>query len=194
MVLPNDTLTNVNYRSDPVLLKVLRGGGSNFGIVTRFDIETFSQADLWGGYRFYTCQPDDIAKRRQQLGIPETSAFSLETLTSAYRLGAVLINSIFRIADYLGYNPTITSFLKAFEDVVLSQDKDHYSHLYWSFSYVQQADTYLFGGQLVHTEGKEWPEVFAPYKKLRKPLWSKTRHARLSELAEEEDWNDAGSR
>lgn len=157
-------------------------------------METFPQADLWGGYRFYTCQPDDIAARRQQLGIPAKSPFSLETLTSAYRLGAVIMNSISRITNHFGYNPTITSFLKAFEEVVMTQDKDHHSHLYWSFSYIQQVDTFLFGGQLVHTEGKEWPEVFEPYKKLRKPLWSKTRLARLSALAEEEDWNDAGSR
>ncbi|KAF5482949.1 hypothetical protein CGCS363_v015121 [Colletotrichum siamense] len=31
--------------------KALKGGASNFGIVTRFDLEAFSSADLYGGSR-----------------------------------------------------------------------------------------------------------------------------------------------
>lgn len=33
----------------PDLYKALKGGGNNFGIVTRFDLKTFEQGKIWGG-------------------------------------------------------------------------------------------------------------------------------------------------
>jgi hypothetical protein len=44
----------VNYQSYPDLYWALRGGGNNFGIVTRFDVFTFPQGNLWGGANYYT--------------------------------------------------------------------------------------------------------------------------------------------
>lgn len=41
IVLPNGTLTNVNHDSNPTLFSALRGGGSNFGIVTRYGKSRF---------------------------------------------------------------------------------------------------------------------------------------------------------
>lgn len=37
---------NANRTSHPELFRALRGGGNNFGIVTRFDLETFPQGDM----------------------------------------------------------------------------------------------------------------------------------------------------
>lgn len=42
-------IINVNYESYPDLFWALRGGGPNFGIVTRFDYETFPQGDIYAG-------------------------------------------------------------------------------------------------------------------------------------------------
>ncbi|KAL8772550.1 MAG: hypothetical protein Q9209_002211 [Squamulea sp. 1 TL-2023] len=49
IVLANGQIEDINQQSNPDLYFALRGGGNNFGIVTRFDLETFPQGPMWGG-------------------------------------------------------------------------------------------------------------------------------------------------
>ncbi|KAL8910197.1 MAG: hypothetical protein Q9171_004495 [Xanthocarpia ochracea] len=49
IVLANGQIENINQTLNPDLYFALRGGGNNFGIVTRFDLETFPQGLMWGG-------------------------------------------------------------------------------------------------------------------------------------------------
>lgn len=53
VVLANGTIIDANARQHTDLVRALRGGSNNFGIVTRFDLRTFSQGSLWGGDVFY---------------------------------------------------------------------------------------------------------------------------------------------
>ena len=53
VVLTNGRILNVNQQSHPDLYFALRGGGNNFGIVTRFDLDTFPQGPMWGGMSVY---------------------------------------------------------------------------------------------------------------------------------------------
>ncbi|KAH8645390.1 hypothetical protein BGZ60DRAFT_425003 [Tricladium varicosporioides] len=54
VVLANGSIVDVSLTSHSDLYFALRGGGgSNFGIVTRFDFASFDQGFLWGGSRFY---------------------------------------------------------------------------------------------------------------------------------------------
>lgn len=53
VVLANGSISNINYESHPDLFWALRGGGNNFGIVTRFDAEVYRQGPVWGGSNFY---------------------------------------------------------------------------------------------------------------------------------------------
>ncbi|KAI0454660.1 FAD-binding domain-containing protein [Xylaria acuta] len=41
IVLSNSTVVNASHDQNPELFRALKGGGSNFGIVTRFDIQTY---------------------------------------------------------------------------------------------------------------------------------------------------------
>ena len=49
VVLASGTIVDANAESNPDLWVALRGGANNFGVVTRFDMETFAQGNFWGG-------------------------------------------------------------------------------------------------------------------------------------------------
>ncbi|KAK3215622.1 hypothetical protein GRF29_8g598138 [Pseudopithomyces chartarum] len=49
VVLASGLIVNANKKTNSDLFKALKGGNSNFGIVTRYDMETFESEDLWGG-------------------------------------------------------------------------------------------------------------------------------------------------
>lgn len=53
VVLANSTIVNASPTSHPDLYNALRGGGNNFGIVTRMDLTTLSQGKMWGGQKVY---------------------------------------------------------------------------------------------------------------------------------------------
>ncbi|KAJ0120688.1 FAD binding domain-containing protein [Diaporthe amygdali] len=53
VVLASGEVINANWSSHQDLFVALKGGQSNFGIVTRWDIETIPQGKLWGGNIIY---------------------------------------------------------------------------------------------------------------------------------------------
>lgn len=58
VVLANGTIVNANAQSNPDLFWALKGGGNQFGIVTKFTIKTIPLGLIWGGYRLYTTNPE----------------------------------------------------------------------------------------------------------------------------------------
>lgn len=53
IVLAQGEVINANSRENADLWFALKGGSSNFGVVTRFDLKTFEQGDFWGGFIVY---------------------------------------------------------------------------------------------------------------------------------------------
>jgi hypothetical protein len=53
-ILANGTIVDVNSSNHPDLFFALKGGGNQFGIVTRFTLKTYPMGQVWGGYRTYT--------------------------------------------------------------------------------------------------------------------------------------------
>ncbi|EIW53224.1 FAD-binding domain-containing protein [Trametes versicolor FP-101664 SS1] len=49
LVLPNGTVTTVTQNTYPDLFFGLKGGFNNFGIVTKFNLTTYPQTEVWGG-------------------------------------------------------------------------------------------------------------------------------------------------
>jgi hypothetical protein len=53
-VVASGDVVNANTKENKDLFKALKGGGgSNFGIITRFDFATFAQGKMWGGKFMY---------------------------------------------------------------------------------------------------------------------------------------------
>ncbi|KAN0133066.1 FAD-binding domain containing protein [Lactarius tabidus] len=61
LVLPNGTITTVT-ESNEDLWFALRGGGNNFGIVTKFTYQTIPQGQVWGGSLNFTSDQQDLVK------------------------------------------------------------------------------------------------------------------------------------
>ncbi|KAI0603118.1 hypothetical protein F4775DRAFT_532198 [Biscogniauxia sp. FL1348] len=59
VVLATGEVVNANANENSDLFKALKGGSSNFGIVTRFDMEAFDAHDLWGGLVTYSTSTTD---------------------------------------------------------------------------------------------------------------------------------------
>ncbi|MCJ1269965.1 hypothetical protein MMC22_009858 [Lobaria immixta] len=53
VVLASGEIVNANAQQHRDLWLALKGGSNNFGIVTRFDLITFQQGQLWGGSVYY---------------------------------------------------------------------------------------------------------------------------------------------
>ncbi|KAF8263463.1 FAD-binding domain-containing protein [Lactarius quietus] len=61
LVLPNGTVTDVT-ESNEDLWFALRGGGNNFGIVTKFTYKTIPQDQIWAGTLNFTADQQDSVK------------------------------------------------------------------------------------------------------------------------------------
>lgn len=62
VVLADGSVVNANATSNSELWRALRGGASNLGIVTRFDMQTLPDCEIWGGVRVY-----DESKTREHI-------------------------------------------------------------------------------------------------------------------------------
>ncbi|KAK7448813.1 hypothetical protein VKT23_013543 [Stygiomarasmius scandens] len=62
LVKPDGSVVNVTESSDSELFWALKGGLNNYGIVTRFTLNTFPQGQVWGGLITYAASVlDDVA-------------------------------------------------------------------------------------------------------------------------------------
>lgn len=52
-------IVNANADENSDLFKALKGGGSNFGVVTRFDMQAFDVGLFWGGLVTYSANVGD---------------------------------------------------------------------------------------------------------------------------------------
>ena len=49
----NGSIVNIKASEQPELARAMRGGGSQFGIVTKFTLRAYPMGPVWGGMRTY---------------------------------------------------------------------------------------------------------------------------------------------
>lgn len=53
IVLADGQISSANAQQNSDLFTAIKGGSNNFGIVTRFDFQTVSLGNFWGGFMYY---------------------------------------------------------------------------------------------------------------------------------------------
>ncbi|KAI3317935.1 FAD-binding domain-containing protein [Xylariaceae sp. AK1471] len=86
VALASGEIVNANSREHSDLWIALRGGGNNFGIVTRFDFRTFKQDSMWGGMVFYykPSFPGQVEALVRELTSPDASVETHFMLSLAF--------------------------------------------------------------------------------------------------------------
>lgn len=189
-MLANGSVTNINQKSSSDLFWALRGGGNNFGIVTRFDLETYPQGGVWGGYNFHLMSQGDISARKAQLNLKPTSIsqFSLQSLVEN------AVGLVWRAACKLGYCVPVDGLFETFQNSSLALENDPYAHILIAFIYAADVNLYLGCGMTHYTKEHGGPEVFKDFRKLPR-FYSSLRASTLKEFAlEDAKFNAPGSR
>lgn len=86
VVLSNGNIVNANATENSDLWRALRGGGNNFGIVTRYDLKTFKQGPFWGGALSYFMPsfPGQVQALCDELNKPDASDETHIMVSSGY--------------------------------------------------------------------------------------------------------------
>lgn len=126
VVFADGSIRDVNFNSAyKDLYFALRGGGNNFGIVTRMDLEAFPQGDMWAGSMVYVLTNDTskaITKAFESFAVHSPEDPYGQIITAyAYAQSA----GIFVIASDLQYgkpvaNPPILSNFTAVQGTIVS--------------------------------------------------------------------------
>lgn len=99
LVTANGAILNVTHETYPDLFWALRGGGTNFGIVTAFDYETFPQADIFAGSVLYAHEEAGAAIKAFTAYAHDADPKAATWFTVAMFEGKKLISALAMYAD-----------------------------------------------------------------------------------------------
>ncbi|KAG5637113.1 hypothetical protein H0H81_005751 [Sphagnurus paluster] len=113
LVQPNGVIVNVTEASDPDLFFGLKGGGNNFGIVTRFTLKTYPQAQVWlvvSQLIFYDGPTQPASIFDEFLNIPslskDVSSRDFLSLVKAFPVPPVQ-RTLYRSVSLVTYTPSL---------------------------------------------------------------------------------------
>lgn len=177
VVLANGSIIDINYASHPDLYFALRGGGNNFGIVTRFDLDTYPQGEIWGGQNYFLLS--DVHARKSALDIHHK--FDWTPSYFVQKLGQLIT----RVACMSGYCTTFDSIAQAIEKLSLDSQSDPLAQFYCFAFLMPHIKVYGSGVALAYGKPELNPPIFNDYTKELKHIYSTNRIANMSQIAEE---------
>jgi hypothetical protein len=176
VVLANSSISNINLESNPDLYWALRGGGNNFGIVTRFDLEVHPQVPMWGGWDLLLLS--GVQDQMAELGIPRPFTWSLNWALES------TIEIVNRLACRLGYCTTIDHVADIMERLSTEAESDPDAQAYMVFMFVPYVHSYGMALQMTHAGALKNAPSFKELQRL-KPVYSTNRLAFNSDFARE---------
>ena len=186
VVLANGTIINVSQKTYPDLYFALRGGGNNFGIVTRFDLEAYRYGLLWGGTNVFLLK--DLEERRSALGLHDKLQWTFQSIMMH------MAKTLQRVACLLGYGTQSTDLINTFVQLASDEQTDASAHMYTFLSWLPAQKAYLSGAAILYSKPEENPPVFHNFTSL-KTLYTTNRLANMSDFVSEvEKQNPSGQR
>ncbi|KAH8690132.1 hypothetical protein BGW36DRAFT_67618 [Talaromyces proteolyticus] len=176
VVLSDGIIANVNADSHPDLFWALRGGGGNFGIVTRFDLETFPQGLIWAGTEVVAIS--DLASRRAALNLHEPFQWTLRSATNI--MGKIFHQGLCLIGKCVHSNDFINYF------VGMSQQTDTNAHILTFFCWMPEVRMIGLGGSFAYLEPVEKPQALENMTAL-KTFYSTVKLRTMSDFTKEMD-------
>jgi hypothetical protein len=178
LVLANATITNVNQSSHPDLYFALRGGGNNFGIVTRFDFETRRHSLVSGGTTVFLMQ--DLEQRRAALGLEDRWELSKNSILNQVN------KHLFRTIGRFGLSVHSRDVIRAFVALADERQTDAGAHAYLFLSWVPSYHAYFYGMTTLYSGPEASPAVFQNISSMKR-LYTTQRTANISDFANEID-------
>ena len=117
IVTADGSILQVNATSNPDLFWAIKGGSNNFGIATRFDLETFPLPDIYGGFvASYASQVDQVVKAVADYISPPSGGNFDELSAVAANLEFTTDTRVLSAVTSLFYNASVDTTPKAFEN------------------------------------------------------------------------------
>lgn len=180
-VLADGTIANVNAESHPDLFWALQGGGHNFGIVTRFDLEAYRQPPLWAGTDVNALS--DMTSRRGALNLTDPFEWTLQSAKTQF--GTKFLNRVFCLFGKCSNSKDYIDFM-----VKMAHESDPNVHIYFFLAWFPPLGMYGAGSTYAYVEPPKEegsiPQAFESLPTL-KPFSSTARIANVSDIAIEVD-------
>lgn len=151
IVLSDGTIAQANIVTNTDLYWALRGGGNNFGIVTRFDVETHPLDLVWGGTDVFALS--DIPLRERALNLKQPS-FEW-TLHHIYYKAGRIFRQVLCLIGKCAHSKDIIDYF-----VQMAEQPDTDAHTYIFIAWFWDLQMMGSGSQSAYLAPVDKPTVF----------------------------------
>jgi hypothetical protein len=178
VVLSNGSISQVSQSTHPDLYWALRGGGTNFGIVTRFDLETKPLDPMWGG--FTITGVTNMEANLHSSGVPRTFSWTPGWFTDKAS------DLIAQVACRFRYCVGVDDFADMMGRLAVEGDPDHYAQAYGVIGLMPYVHTWGVVFELNHGKGLHDAPAFEDLiQATKKSIWTTNRLANSTSFAKE---------